>query len=108
MKFGGRSEDAFDVVAISLPGFGFSGKPQERGYSPEKRGSIIAKLMARLGYVRYGVQGSDWAGIISRRVALDDATHVAELHWNFFIAGDGQPPADDAPTPRAPKTTNRI
>jgi len=108
VKFGGRSEDAFDVVAISLPGFGFSGKPQERGYSPEKMGSIIAKLMARLGYVRCGVQGGDWGGIISRLVALDDATHVAELHLNFFIAGDGQPPADDAPTPRAPKTTNRI
>jgi len=87
VKYGGRAEDAFTVVAISLPGFGFSGKPQERGYSPEKIASIIATLMARLGYQRYGVQGGDWGGIISRLVALDDATHVAGLHLNFCIAG---------------------
>ena len=93
VKFGGRAADAFDVVAISLPGFGFSGKPQERGYSPEKMGSIIAKLMARLGYARYGVQGGDWGGIISRLVALDDATHVAGLHLNFSLVGP--PPGGD-------------
>jgi epoxide hydrolase len=102
VKYGGRAEDAFDIVAISLPGFGFSGKPQERGYSPEKMGTIIAKLMARLGYTRYGVQGGDWGGIISRLVALDDPQHVAGLHLNFCIAGpppggnanEGVPPAE--------------
>jgi len=103
VKYGGRAEDAFNVVAISLPGFGFSGKPAERGYSPEKMGTIIAKLMARLGYQRYGVQGGDWGGIISRLVALDDPTHVAGLHLNFCTAGpppgvanpnEGVPPAE--------------
>ena len=87
VKFGGRAADAFDVVAISLPGFGFSGKPQERGYSPQRMASIIAKLMARLGYARYGVQGGDWGGIISRLVALNDATRVAGLHLNFAVVG---------------------
>jgi hypothetical protein len=52
VKYGGRAEDAFNVVAISLPGFGFSSKPKDRGYSPEKVGTIIAKHMARLGYER--------------------------------------------------------
>jgi len=103
VKYGGRAEDAFNVVAISLPGFGFSGKPKDRGYSPEKIGTIIAKLMARLGYERYGVQGGDWGGIISRLVALDDAPHVAGLHLNFCLAGppagvanpnEGVPPAE--------------
>jgi microsomal epoxide hydrolase len=100
VKYGGRREDAFNVVAISLPGFGFSEKPHERGYSPEKMGGIIAKLMARLGYQRYGAQGGDWGGIISRFIALNDAPHVAGLHLNFCIAGappggnpnDGVPP----------------
>jgi pimeloyl-ACP methyl ester carboxylesterase len=80
---GGRAEDAFNVVAISLPGFGFSGHPAERGYNPQKMAGIIAKLMARLGYTKYGVQGGDWGGIISRIIALDDAPHVAGLHLNF-------------------------
>ena len=90
---GGRAEDAFHVVAISLPGFGFSGKPRERGYSPERMGRIIATLMARLGYQRYGLQGGDWGGIISRLVALNDAPHVAGLHLNFCTAGP--PPGTD-------------
>ncbi len=83
IKYGGRAEDAFDVVAISLPGFGFSERPKDRGYSPEKMAGIIAKLMARLGYTRYGVQGGDWGGIIGRIIAINDATHVAGLHLNF-------------------------
>jgi epoxide hydrolase len=94
LKFGGRAEDAFDIVAISLPGFGFSGKQPGRGYSPEKMASIIATLMARLGYTRYGVQGGDWGGIISRLVALNDATHVAGLHLNFCLAGPPPGAAD--------------
>jgi pimeloyl-ACP methyl ester carboxylesterase len=87
---GGRAEDAFHVVAISLPGFGFSGKPVEPGYGPEKIAGIVAKLMARLGYVRYGAQGGDWGSAISRFVAIDDASHVAGLHLNFCLAA---PPA---------------
>jgi pimeloyl-ACP methyl ester carboxylesterase len=99
---GGRAEDAFHVVAISLPGFGFSGHPRARGFSPERIGGIIATLMARLGYTRYGLQGGDWGGIISRLVAINDADHVAGLHLNFCLAGggtgpnanDGVPPAE--------------
>ena len=91
---GGSASDAFHVVAISLPGFGFSGKPQEPGYSPERMGRVIATLMARLGYSRYGLQGGDWGGIISRLVAINDATHVAGLHLNFCIAG--APPGGNA------------
>jgi epoxide hydrolase len=87
---GGTASDAFHVVAISLPGFGFSGKPTERGYSPERIAGIIAKLMARLGYTKYGLQGGDWGSSISRFVALNDASHVAGLHLNFCLAG---PPA---------------
>jgi pimeloyl-ACP methyl ester carboxylesterase len=87
---GGTASDAFHVVAISLPGFGFSGKPAERGYSPERIAGIIAKLMARLGYTKYGLQGGDWGSSISRFVALNDASHVAGLHLNFCLAG---PPA---------------
>jgi pimeloyl-ACP methyl ester carboxylesterase len=84
---GGNASDSFHVVAISLPGFGFSGKPTERGYSPERIAGIIAKLMARLGYTRYGLQGGDWGSAISRFVALNDASHVAGLHLNFCLAG---------------------
>jgi pimeloyl-ACP methyl ester carboxylesterase len=93
VKYGGRADDAFHVVALSLPGFGFSDKPRDRGYSPEKMADIVAKLMNRLGYRRYGAQGGDWGGIITRLVAINDAPHVAGLHLNFCTAGP--PPGAD-------------
>jgi epoxide hydrolase len=90
MAHGGRAEDAFHVVAISLPGFGFSGKPTDRGYGPARMAGVLARLMARLGYSRYGVQGGDWGGAVSRFAAVNDAEHVVGLHSNFCLAG--QPP----------------
>ena len=101
VKYGGRAEDAFNVVAISLPGFGFSGKPNERGYSPERIAKTIATLMARLGYTRYGAQGGDWGGIISRLIAIDDAPHVVGLHQNFCTAGAPPGPDPNAGVPAA-------
>ncbi|HMF94289.1 MAG TPA: epoxide hydrolase [Vicinamibacterales bacterium] len=87
---GGRAADAFDIVAPSLPGFGFSDKPRERGFDPTRIAAIEAALMARLGYSRYGVQGGDWGSIISTRIALNDAPHVAGLHLNMCRTGPPQ------------------
>ena len=86
VSHGGSPEDAFDVVMPSIPGFGFSGKPREPGYNPEKMAAILAKLMARLGYTRYGLQGGDWGAIIGSSQAIIDAQHVAGLHVNMCTA----------------------
>ncbi len=83
---GGRREDAFDVVMPSIPGFAFSSKPREPGFDPARIAAIEAKLMARLGYARYGAQGGDWGAIISAAVARADAPHVAGLHINMCTA----------------------
>jgi epoxide hydrolase len=93
VRYGGRAEDAFHVVAISLPGFGFSGKPDERGFSPERIAKVIATLMARLGYEATGPRAVTGAAS-SATVAIDDAPHVAGLHLNFCIGG--APPGGDA------------
>jgi pimeloyl-ACP methyl ester carboxylesterase len=84
---GGRAEDAFHVVIPSIPGFAFSEAPREPGYSPARIAAIEAKLMARLGYTRYGVQGGDWGSIISTQIALLDAPHLAGLHLNMCFGG---------------------
>ena len=91
---GGRLEDAFDVVIPSIPGFAFSAKPREPGFGPARIAAIEAKLMARLGYKRYGAQGGDWGAIISTAVARGDAAHVAGLHLNMCT---GPPPAGGDP-----------
>src|SRR3954469_25057798 len=60
VKFGGRAEDAFDIVIPSLPGFGFSDRPSDAGWGLERIGRTWAVLMTRLGYTHYVAQGGDW------------------------------------------------
>jgi len=60
-RFGGKVEDAFTVVAPSLPGFGFSGRPP-RPYGPRKMAAVFNSLMTNiLGYDSYIAQGGDRA-----------------------------------------------
>src|ERR687890_1019740 len=49
-RYGGRAEDAFDIVIPSLPGFGFSSQPTETGWGLERLGGAFDILMKRLGY----------------------------------------------------------
>ena len=85
--YGGRAEDAFHVICPSLPGFGFSDPPREPGYNFGRMGEIIAELMARLGYDRYGAQGGDWGSAISSWLGQNDAEHVMGIHLNFVMGG---------------------
>lgn len=85
---GGSAADSFHIIAPSLPGFGFSGKPTEPGYSPERIAHLLAALMERLGYTRYGLQGGDWGAIINRYVAYNYPDRIIGLHSNFVLAGD--------------------
>ncbi len=87
---GGRVEDSFHVIIPSMPGFGFSGKPRERGFGPEQMSALWIQLMERLGYSRYVVHGSDWGGGIATRMALRDSAHVSGLH---LVCGGGAPAA---------------
>lgn len=92
VAYGGDAADAFHVIAPSLPGFGFSGIPQERGYSPEKIAHVLAALMARLGYEQYALAGGDWGAIINRYHAWNYPDRVIGLHSNMILASA---PADE-------------
>ena len=65
---GGDPADAFDVVAPSLPGFGFSEASKDRGMQVQKVADLWAKMMTEnLGYPRFAAQGGDiGAGVTSR------------------------------------------
>src|SRR5207244_4764386 len=56
---GGDAADAFDVVVPSMPGYGFSGKPQSTGWDPVHIAEAWIALMRRLGYTRFVAQGGD-------------------------------------------------
>lgn len=83
---GGTAEDAFDVVVPSIPGFGFSGKPRETGWGPERIASTWAKLMTRLGYQRYVAQGGDWGAIIADMMGVQAPPGLIGIHTNMAAA----------------------
>ncbi|WP_034428134.1 epoxide hydrolase family protein [Candidatus Entotheonella palauensis] len=83
-RFGGRVEDAFDVIAPSLPGFGFSSRPP-RPYGPRRMASLFNTLMTDvLGYDGYLAQGGDWGGAISSWLGFDHATACRAIHINIM------------------------
>jgi len=85
-SYGGRGTDAFHVVCPSLPGYGFSDKPTEPGWTQERIARVWGKLMKRLGYDRYVAQGGDWGALVTTELALADPEHCAGIHLNMPIA----------------------
>ena len=82
--FGGKEEDAFDVIAPSLPGFGFSGR-SPRPIGPRKMADIFNNLMTKkLGYKNYLAQGGDWGGAITTWLAYDHSKTCNAIHINIF------------------------
>ncbi len=83
-NYGGSVDDAFDVVAPSLPGFGFSGRPP-RPYGPRKMAGIFNSLMTNvLGYETYIAQGGDWGGAISSWLGYEHAPACSAIHINIL------------------------
>ncbi len=82
---GGDAADAFHVVCPSLPGYGFSGKPSETGWSVGKIAETWAELMPRLGYDRYCAQGGDWGAMVTTMIGLQDPTNCMGIHLNMPI-----------------------
>ena len=83
-RFGGSVNDAFDVIAPSLPGFGFSGRPP-RPYGPRQIADLFNKLMTEvLGYNSYLSQGGDWGGAISSWLGYEHAPACRAIHINIM------------------------
>ena len=99
---GGREGDAFHFVAPSLPGFGFSDKPSERGWNADRIARAWGELMGRLGYTRYVAQGGDWGGSVTTRMAQLNVPGVAAVHLTMpLVIPDELPPTLTAEQQRA-------
>jgi len=88
---GGSADDAFHVVAPSLPGFGFSGKPTEAGTGVEAIASMWDQLMVGLGYERYVAQGGDWGSAVTTAIGANHSDNCFAIHTNMPT---GRPPKD--------------
>jgi pimeloyl-ACP methyl ester carboxylesterase len=81
--YGGRAEDAFDLVMPSMPGYGFSGKPEGAGWGPDRIARAWAELIQRLGYTRYVAQGGDWGAPVTSAMARQAAPGLLGIHVNL-------------------------
>lgn len=81
--YGGEASDAFHVVVPSMPGYGYSGKPTNSGWGPERIGRAWIELMRRLGYTRFVASGGDWGAVVVDLMALEKPAELAGIHTNM-------------------------
>jgi pimeloyl-ACP methyl ester carboxylesterase len=87
----------FDLVIPSVPGFGFSDRPLERGMTRSKVAELWVKLMEGLGYERFGAQANDIGAVISAYIARDFPERLIGLHTMMPTVpapafGENEPP----------------
>jgi pimeloyl-ACP methyl ester carboxylesterase len=80
VAYHGRAQDAFDVVIPAIPGYGFSGKPTELGWNPDRVARAWNVLMKRLGYTHYVSEGGDHGSVISDALARQAPPGLLGIH----------------------------
>lgn len=93
-EHGGSASEAFDLVIPSMPGYGFSGKPKEAGWGPERIAKAWITLMKRLGYTRFAASGGDWGAIVTDFIGVEAPQELIGIHTN--MAGAVPPEVDKA------------
>jgi pimeloyl-ACP methyl ester carboxylesterase len=91
-SFGGDAADSFHVVIPSLPGFGFSGKPTETGWTVARIASAWVELMNRLGYEEWAAQGGDWGSVVTTALGAMRPEGLLGIHLNTQYALPAQLP----------------
>lgn len=87
---GGDAADAFDVVVPSLPGFGFSDRPDFTGMNLFLVAELWVGLMGELGYSRFASQGGDIGAGVSTILGLRHPDRMVGMHLNY-IPGSYRP-----------------
>ena len=99
---GGDAADSFDVVAPSLPGFGFSDHAQDRGMEIQRVAGMWNKLMSQnLGYPKFGAQGGDIGSGVTARLGFAHSDTLYGIHLTSITRptpylGPGSKPITDA------------
>ncbi|MGO8946731.1 MAG: epoxide hydrolase family protein [Ktedonobacterales bacterium] len=92
----GIDGSAFDVVIPSLPGYGFSERPSRTGVTTRYTAGLWHRLMAGLGYQRYGAQGGDFGSAVATFMALEHpqpmiGLHLSNLDLLPYLGPDSRP-----------------
>jgi microsomal epoxide hydrolase len=81
------SAPGFDVVCVSLPGYGLSGPTTEGGWHSHRIGEALVELMARFGYPKFLVQGTDWGSMIAVAMAQSHAECIEGIQIGMALCG---------------------
>jgi pimeloyl-ACP methyl ester carboxylesterase len=81
--YGGKAEDAFDLVLPSMPGYGFSERPKDAGWGVERMAMAWDVLMKRLGYKKYVSQGGDWGAVVADAMGRLAPSGLVGIHVNM-------------------------
>src|SRR6186997_599634 len=98
---GGDAADAFHLVLPSVPGYGFSGEPTERGWWAGRVAQAWPELMRRLGYSRYVAQGGDVGAAITDAMGRFAPEGLLGIHTNLFVPALGGVMPSDTEQERA-------
>ena len=93
---GGTAADAFDLVIPSLPGFGFSDKPNTTGWGVSRIADAWIELMDRLGYTTWVAQGGDFGSPVTETIARKAPAGLAGIHFNLPLVFPTPEEAADA------------
>jgi pimeloyl-ACP methyl ester carboxylesterase len=89
-QHGGQPSDAFHLVIPSLPGFGFSGHPEQPGWGIERIARAWVRLMEILGYERFVAQGGDWGAAVTTAIGQLESPACQGIHLNMPFAFPGE------------------
>ncbi|GAA4542697.1 epoxide hydrolase family protein [Amycolatopsis samaneae] len=92
--YGADPADAFHVVVPSIPGFGFSGPPEDPDWGPERVADAFAALMSGLGYARFCAHGGDWGAIITRHLGVRHPERLHGAHLTTMLGAVAKTPTD--------------
>ncbi|CAG9803438.1 unnamed protein product [Chironomus riparius] len=76
---------AFEVIAPSLPGYGWSEAASKKGLGAAKIAVVFQNLMKRIGFKKYYVQGGDWGSLIGTDMAAFFPENVLGFHTNMCM-----------------------
>lgn len=97
-RFGGKVEDAYTIIAPSLPGFAFSARP-ERPMGPRAMAKMLNTLMVDvLGFKTYLTQGGDWGSAICSWIAYHYPENCKGMHFNFPTMRNSAGPQNEEET----------
>ncbi len=105
---GARAEDAFDLVVPSMPGFGFSARPQATGWNPDRIAGAWVELMRRVGYGRYVSQGGDWGAVVTDVMGRQAPGGLLGIHVTTLLGAIERPPTPDMQTAVPPEVAKAL